>query len=310
MIKKTMLLFLILLLALNCFGKKGNTMIKKLNLMPMPKKALFFADTFRVDQSFSAAVESVSKAPTHRVLNALRRTLNRLAGRTGFFFTEDQIKPHTENTSFRVTFQRFGKLKLYEDETYKLLIKSDGIHLNAVTDIGILRGLETLLQLLGADKDGYFFPAVTITDEPRFAWRGLLIDSCRHFMPVDVIKRNLDGMAAVKMNVLHWHLTEDQGFRVECKTFPKLHQMGSDGLYYTHEQIRDVITYAAGLGIRVMPEFDIPGHSTSWLVGYPQYGSAPGPYTIERGYGIKDPAFNPSLKATYKFFDKFFKEMA
>jgi len=184
------------------------------------------------------------------------------------------------------------------------------ITLTAETDIGCLRGLETFLQLLSADEVGYFLPSVIITDQPRFPWRGLMIDACRHFMPVEVIKRNLDGMAAVKMNVLHWHLSENQGFRVECKAFPKLHELGSDGLYYTQTQIREVIDYAAARGIRVVPEFDIPGHATSWLVAYPELASAPGPYQIERRWGIFDPTINPADEKTYKFFDKFFKEMA
>ena len=87
-----------------------------------------------------------------------------------------------------------------------------------------MRGLETLLQLLESDKDGFYFPAVSISDQPRFAWRGLMIDSARHFQPMEVLKRNLDAMAAVKLNVLHWHLTEDQGFRVESKKLPELAQ--------------------------------------------------------------------------------------
>jgi len=153
-------------------------------------------------------------------------------------------------------------------------------------------------------------PAVSIEDAPRFPWRGLLIDAGRHFMPVDVIKRNLDGMAAVKMNVMHWHLTEDQGFRVEYKTFPKLHEMGSDGFYYTQEQIKDVIAYASDRGIRVVPEFDIPGHTTSWFVGFPELASAPGPYKISRIWGIHDPVMDPTKEETYKFLDEFFKEMA
>jgi hexosaminidase len=137
-----------------------------------------------------------------------------------------------------------------------------------------------------------------------------MIDAGRHFMPVDMVKRTLDGMAAVKLNVLHWHLTEDQGFRVECKTYPKLHQFGSDGLYYTQDQIRDVIAYAAERGIRVMPEFDIPGHSTSWFAAYPEYASGSGPYTVERKFGVFAPTFNPTEEKTYKFFDGFLKEMA
>jgi hexosaminidase len=117
-------------------------------------------------------------------------------------------------------------------------------------------------------------------------------------------------MAAVKLNVLHWHLTEDQGFRVESKKFPKLHQLGSDGLFYTQDQVREIVAYARDRGIRVMPEFDIPGHSTSWLVGYPELGSAPGPYKIERRAGIFEPALDPTRDQTYKFLDTFLGEMA
>ncbi|HXQ70967.1 MAG TPA: family 20 glycosylhydrolase, partial [Pyrinomonadaceae bacterium] len=122
--------------------------------------------------------------------------------------------------------------------------------------------------------------------------------------------RNLDGMAALKLNVFHWHLSEDQGFRVESKKYPKLHQLGSDGNYYTQEQIKDVIAYARDRGIRVVPEFDIPGHSTSWLVGYPELGSAPGPYTIERRPGIFEPALDPTREEVYKFLEGFLGEMA
>ena len=173
-----------------------------------------------------------------------------------------------------------------------------------------MHGLETLLQLLSVDEKGYYFPGVTIEDQPRFKWRGLLIDVGRHFMPVDVIKRNLDGMASVKMNVLHWHLTEDQGFRVESKIYPRLHKLGSDGFFYTQEQIKDILAYAEDRGIRVVPEFDVPGHSTAWLVGYPELGSAPGPYKIERGWGIKYSAINPVSDKVIEFLDAFFGEMA
>ncbi|PIP76555.1 MAG: beta-N-acetylhexosaminidase, partial [Ignavibacteria bacterium CG22_combo_CG10-13_8_21_14_all_37_15] len=91
--------------------------------------------------------------------------------------------------------------------------------------------------------------------------------------------------------------------------FPKLHQLGSDGMFYTQAQIKEILAYAEDRGIRVIPEFDIPGHSTSWFVGYPELASAPGPYNIERRWGVFDPTFNPTIEETYKFFDAFFKEM-
>ena len=137
-----------------------------------------------------------------------------------------------------------------------------------------------------------------------------MIDCSRHWMPVEVIERNLEAMAAVKLNVLHWHLSDDQGFRVESKRFPRLQQLGSDGHFYTQDEVRHVIAYARDRGIRVVPEFDMPGHTTSWFVGYPELASAPGPYSIERSWGIFQPTMNPARQETYKFLDKLLGEMA
>ena len=279
------------------------------NLMPVPAKVKKLSGNFRVDSSFTIGVSGKSH---HRLYKAVGRMVKRLAGRTGLFLpqvffnpTESPAAPEMVIKTNRPGFVRFG-----EEESYHLLVTKEKIILSAETDIGAIRGMETFLQLLDADRNGYFIPAVEINDTPRFLWRGLLIDACRHFIPVEVIKRNLNAMAAVKLNVLHWHLTEDQGFRVECKAFPKLYKMGSDGLYYTQEQVKEIIRYADDRGIRVIPEFDVPGHATSWLVGYPELASAPGPYKIERRWGIMDPTFNPAIEETYKFFDAFFKEMS
>lgn len=284
-----------------------------MNLLPVPEKVEWQNGSLVVNPDFTIILDVASpQVSASRAYFALQRFLARLAGRTGTFFNKNEIQigKNTPPPPLYVSYKRTGKLVLNEDESYTLTVTENGMSLTAETDTGIVRGVETLLQLLSAGKHGYYFPAVTIIDKPRFVWRGLMIDSCRHFLPLDVIKRNIDGMAAVKLNVLHWHLSEDQGFRVECKALPKLHQLASDGLYYTQEQIREVIAYAAARGIRVMPEFDIPGHSTSWLTAYPELASAPGPYSIERKYGVFDPTFDPTNKAVYTFFDKFFKEMA
>ncbi len=182
--------------------------------------------------------------------------------------------------------------------------------MSAPNPLGVLRGLETFRQLVVSTPQGPELPVVDIEDHPRFPWRGLHLDVSRHWMPIEVVKRNLDGMAAVKLNVFHWHLSDDQGFRVESKRFPKLQQLGSDGLFYTQEQVREVIAYAQDRGIRVVPEFDMPGHTTSWLVGYPQLASAPGPYQIERNWGVFDPTLDPTRESTYQFLDAFIGEMA
>jgi len=280
-----------------------------LSLLPVPESVTAREGRFRVDESLAiSGPGQVSGRP----FKAAARFMSRLAGRTGLFLKQDFLAAQNPQGDGGIlyAFERTGKLRPNEDESYSLSIGPTRVALNAATDIGVLRGLETLLQLLSADEAGYYFPCADIIDKPRFTWRGLMIDVGRHFHPVDVIKRNLDAMAAVKMNVFHWHLTEDQGFRIESKAFPKLHQLGSDGMFYTQAQIRDVIEYAADRGIRVMPEIDIPGHSTSWLVAYPQFSSAPGSYAIERKFGVFGPAFNPADERVYAFFDAFIKEMS
>ena len=286
-----------------------------LDLIPVPASLTVREGRFRVDENLTIAPTSGGEAKgvaPSRAFRAAARFMSRLAGRTGLFLKQDFLASETPSVEggVRYAYARPGALLPNEDESYALRVDPDKVTLEAKTDIGVLRGLETLLQLLSTDETGYYFPCVAITDKPRFTWRGLLIDAGRHFQPVDVIKRNLDGMAAVKMNVFHWHLTEDQGFRVESKVFPKLHKLGSDGMFYTQAQIRDVIEYAAERGIRVMPEFDIPGHSTSWFVSYPEFSSSPGTYGIERKYGVFGQAFNPADERIYPFFDAFLKEMS
>jgi hexosaminidase len=276
--------------------------------MPVPASVTFDNERLSVDESFKVAIRGHSDA---RLQAAIARFVKRLEGRTVLSLApglalDDQMATlivHCEGPGKDIP-------AVDENESYRIDITYRQAVLSAPTVVGAIRGLETVLQLLDADRRGYFLSGGKIQDQPRFPWRGLLIDVARHFEPIEVLKRNLDAMAALKMNVLHWHLTEDQGFRVESKKYPKLHQLGSDGNYYTQEQVKDIIAYARDRGIRVVPEFDIPGHSTSWLVGYPELGSAPGPYTIERRPGIFEPALDPTREEVYKFLEGFLGEMA
>ncbi|HJT26228.1 MAG TPA: family 20 glycosylhydrolase [Pyrinomonadaceae bacterium] len=281
---------------------------QKPNLMPVPASITFHNERLAVDSNFRIATRGHSDA---RLEAAIWRFMKRLEGRTVLTLSPT-LAPDDQTTPLIVQTAGPGKNipGLGEDESYRIDITRRQAILSAPTVIGAIRGLETVLQLLDADRNGYFLPGVQIDDRPRFPWRGLMIDVARHFQTMEVLKRNLDGMAAMKMNVFHWHLSEDQGFRVESKKFPKLHQLGSDGNYFTQEQVKEIIAYARDRGIRVVPEFDIPGHSTSWLVGYPELGSAPGPYTIERRPGIFEPALDPTREEVYKFLDTFLGEMA
>jgi len=280
----------------------------RLNLMPVPASVQIQTGRLPITSSFSVAVKNYTD---DRLRAGIARMLRRLAGRT-VLTVQAHLATDESAATMMVQCERAGEIipSLNENESYNLEITDKQARLVAPTVVGAIRGLETFLQLLQGDRDGYYLPAVNIRDQPRFPWRGLLIDVGRHYEPMEVLKRNLDAMAAVKLNVLHWHLTEDQGFRVESKKFPKLHTLGSDGLFYTQDQVREIIAYARDRGIRVMPEFDIPGHSTSWLVGHPELGSAPGPYKIERAAGIFEPALDPTRDQTYKFLDTFLGEMA
>jgi hexosaminidase len=278
------------------------------NLMPVPASVQMQAGRLAITSTFSVATKDYAD---DRLRAGIGRMISRLAGRTVLSLPFELVADDSVATLV-VQCARAGEAvpSVDENESYSLEITDKQARLVAPTVVGALRGLETFLQLLEGDRDGFYMQGLKIQDQPRFPWRGLLIDVGRHYEPMEVLKRNLDAMAAVKLNVFHWHLTEDQGFRVESKKYPKLHLMGSDGLYYTQDQVREIIAYARDRGIRVMPEFDIPGHSTSWLVGFPELGSAPGPYKIERGAGIFEPALDPTREQTYKVLDGFLGEMA
>jgi len=276
-----------------------------LPLMPFPSQLTPGEGQLLIDGGFSVQIDGYTEA---RLVEARKRFLDTLSSETGIPFGAN---PQAAKTTLTIkasgpsdTVQHLG-----EDESYRLAVSATQAVLTAKNPLGILHGLQTFIQLVRITPEGFSAPVVTIDDQPRFQWRGLMIDSGRHFMPIDVIERNLDGMEAVKLNVFHWHLSENQGFRAESKVFPLLQEEGSNGQYYSQQQMREVIRYARDRGIRVIPEFDMPCHTTSWFVGYPSLASGPGPYKIEERWGIMDPAMDPTRESTYQFLDRFIGEM-
>jgi hexosaminidase len=271
--------------------------------MPTPAAISLTEGKLIIDGSFSVHMSSYSDA---QLDHAVTQFAARVSRQTGIPFTEGQHATLTvECRSAAPDYPTLG-----EDESYQLEITPQGARLLAPSVTGILRGLETFSQLITQDARSFYVPALHIEDRPRFPWRGLMLDVSRHWMPLPVILRNLDAMAAVKFNVFHWHLSDDQGFRVESKLFPKLQQLGSDGNFYTQAEVRSVIAYARNLGIRVVPEFDVPGHTTCWFVGYPELASVPGPFQIERRFGIFEPTLDVSSEQVYTFLDSLLGEMA
>lgn len=285
-------------------------------LLPWPAEISPGTGTVAIDTNFTISVAGAG-ASDLRVRESVQRTFARITRQTGIPLLPHVVAPDAGATMSIVVEERDHRApqRLGDDERYSLTVSAGHITLSADAPLGVVRGLETFLQLIQENAataaiPGFSVPAVTIHDEPRFPWRGLSLDVSRHFIPVDEVERTIDGLAAVKLNVLHWHLSDDQGFRMESKKYPRLQRYGSDGLYYTQAQVRDVIAFARERGVRIVPEFDMPGHATSWLPGYPKLGVGSGPYDIARGYGVLTHLMDPTKESTYRFLDGFVGEMA
>lgn len=257
--------------------------------------------TYRYDQTHDARLEAAVK----RAVLQLDRTCGGDVRRS----TVDHPDSATPSLTISVAKPSEPVQTINEDESYQLSVTPQGARLTAATDLGAMHGLETILQLATNEHGACVLPAVTISDTPRFRWRGFMVDVSRHFEPVSVIKRTLDGMAAAKLNVFHWHLSDDQAFRSESKKFPKLTELGSDGQFYTQDEMREVVAYARARGIRVVPEFDMPGHSTSWILAYP--GLSPEAHITQLPivYGTPTAVLDPTLESTYKFINTLVEEM-
>ncbi|MBF4518389.1 family 20 glycosylhydrolase [Flavobacterium sp. ANB] len=314
---------LVLLLA----GLTSSAQIQKeqLNLMPWPQSVVLNDGNFALTKNFKV---NITGNPDQRIFGGVTRFLRRLDGRTGIFFEQSYIQKLNEvpTAELQINCTKSGKIGLYEDESYHLDIKQNQITINATSDLGALHGLETLLQMLQNNSTSFYFPNSQISDFPRFTWRGLMIDAARHFQPVDVIKRNIDALAAMKMNVFHWHLVDDQGWRIEMKKHTKLIELASDGEYYTQEEIKNIVKYADARGILIVPEIDVPGHGSAILTAYPEIGSkvmtinggtqekniqgtAIATYGIERNAGIFSPTLDPSNPKTYQLLSEIFDEV-
>lgn len=304
-----MRLVIIISLLLGCFACHAQVS-DTFNLMPVPADIKINKQSFIITQQFHVAITG---HPNKRLYSEASRFMRRIGEKTGLFLDKQGFVTSSDNdinSPLLINVSHEAKLVLNEDESYHITINDKQVKVEAATDIGAIHALETLMQLVTADSGYYYLPGMIINDKPRFAWRGLLLDVALHFMPMDVIKRTLDGMCAVKLNVLHLHLCNDQGFRVESKVFPELQRKASDGKFFTQENIREIIAYADQRGIRVVPEFVVPAHTTAILTAYPQLASVKRTYTLQRYFGVFDPVLDPTNPKVYAFLDKLFTEMS
>ncbi|CAM3957428.1 beta-N-acetylhexosaminidase [Flavobacterium sinopsychrotolerans] len=302
----------ILMLLFGSFISNAQITTEQLNLMPWPQNIKLTAGTFALSKNFKV---NITGNPNPRIFIGATNFVRRLDGRTGLFLEQSFLTKVNESpeAELQINCVSNGKIEINEDESYQLTITSNKIIINATNDLGALHGLETLLQLLQNNSTSYYFPVVEINDSPRFTWRGLMIDAARHFQPVDVIKRNLDAMASMKMNVFHWHLADDQGWRIQLKNHPKLTELASDGNFYSQEEMKNIVKYADERGILVVPEIDVPGHASALLTAYPEIGSKVGEgkitYEVQRNSGVFNATLDPTNPKTYEILSSIFDEV-
>lgn len=275
---------------------------EQIRIIPIPANVKFGGDSFVIGGEIGLYISASRDA---RLETLVANSLQGLIDKTGVQFTNEGPGLHVQCVNPDPFIPQADS-----DESYSVHVLRDKITLQAKSYLGVLHGIQSITQLAEFKEGKWQFPGVVIQDEPRYSWRGLMIDVARNWIPKDALIRTLDAMSKVKMNVLHLHLSDDQAFRVECKTFPGLHELGSNGNYFTQEDIQEIIIYAANKGIRIIPEFDMPGHSNSWFIGYPELATRKGTYTPHLQYGPHDAIMDPVSNSTYRFLELFLTEMA
>lgn len=273
---------------------KGN-----LDVIPQPQEIVLARDTtpFIIDRS-TTIVYPATNEKMHRTADFLATFIKEMTG------TEVHVsdKEKSSNAIILAVDSTMG-----HPEGYKLQITPEKVLLTGGSEAGVFYGIQTIHKALPILKDGKVaaaLPAGTVTDFPRFRYRGFMIDVGRHFFPVSYLKQMIDLMALHNINYFHWHLTEDQGWRIEIKKYPKLTEIGSkrdstiidwetkkfDGKphsgFYTQDEAREIVRYAADRFITVVPEIDLPGHTTAALASYPELGCTGGPYKVLCSFGV------------------------
>jgi len=310
-------------------AKSGETTI---NVIPYPESVTLGKGSFKAAGAIFNCDNAIDKESQQRI-KELADKLTFISGRLSSFATPPGISAFVLSPKTKGFL--FVKDSTMDPEEYSIDINKKRCIVKANGYNGFLYAIQTLKQLMPVAvfgntidaKQKFMMPCVTIMDQPRFAYRGMHIDCSRHFFPVEEVKKYLDIMAVYKLNRLHWHLTDDQGWRVEIKKYPRLTEVGAfrngtvvgkdwssnDGIryggYYTQEQLKDVVAYAAKLGITIIPEIDLPGHMMGALAAYPELGCTGGPYEVWTRWGISPQVLCPGKEAMFTFLEGVFDEL-
>lgn len=307
-----LLLFLLLFASANLFAQP-------IAIIPQPSQISQNEGSFILNQTTAISFDA-AKPELKSIAGQLNEFLNKYYGLT---------LPLNGKTKQSISF-RLNKALPGNDEGYLLKVDPKEIVITAKTPAGIFYGVQSLKQMLPVSQNGPLtVPCADINDQPRFAWRGVHLDVGRHFFPISFIKKYIDYMAMYKLNTFHWHLTEDQGWRLEINQYPKLAEISSwrdetvvghasrskvyDGIgyggFYTQKQVKEIVQYATDRFITVVPEIEMPGHSTAVLAAYPELGCTGGPYNVVTTWGVHKDVFCAGKEETFKFLQNVLDEV-
>jgi hexosaminidase len=314
--KNILLTLLAAVLVLSC---RENGQPQPFSVIPMPNDVTLAEGSFNVAGALVSVDENLDEASA-KAVKAFSETLETVTG-----------KPMNGKRGGVI---RFGLNPNMGTEEYFLQVKPDGVNVEASAFGGFFYAIQTLKQMLPAEVYGnqkanaaWLLPCVTILDAPRFDYRGIHMDPCRHFWSVEETKRYIDIAATYKLNRLHWHLTEDQGWRMEIKKYPKLTEVGAwrsgtcigkdfdsnDGIryggFYTQDEMREIVAYAAERNITVIPEVDLPGHMVAALAAYPELGCTGGPYEVWTRWGVSEDVLCVGKEETFTFLEDVLTEV-
>jgi len=317
------LLLLTMLLHLNASPLASSTMAdpnriasSEPGLVPLPHYVALTGTSIPLPATWNWHAESMN----------LGRTLQLFGDQLGLIYGTSPTLQASNVAQAKLRFVRPAPTDTLGKEGYRLEI-SETITITA-EPAGAFYALQTLSQLLRLEQGRFSLPTGTIIDKPRFTWRGMHLDVARHFRSVDFVKRYIDLMSQYKMNTLHWHLTEDQGWRIEIKAFPRLTEVGAwrketmvaknfnpyvgdgqpHGGFYTQDQVRDVVAYAAERHITIVPEIEMPGHAVAALAAYPEFACTEGPFEVATTWGVFEDVFCPT-EPTFAFLEQVLKEV-
>jgi hexosaminidase len=293
-------------------------------LIPLPKSIVPKQGTFLLTPSTKLFIAN-SSTETLQIGQYLSDQLNYLTGL--------QIQKGTKVSGHETSITLALNDKSMNNEAYSLLISPSEVSIRGASSAGLFYGVQTFLQLIypNEETDGHIdLPCLQIEDEPVFQWRGMHLDVSRHFYSVDFVKKMLDAMATLKLNTFHWHLTDDQGWRIEIKKYPALTEKGAwrketmeghyveknqvfdhmrYGGYYTQEEIKDVVKYARERYITIVPEIEMPGHAVAALSAYPEYSCTGGPFETYTKWGVSDDVYCAGKDETFEFLENILSEV-